>query len=580
MTKRLLRFLCLALALLGVCSAASAAYDLQIDAPPRISALLERHLDLARFRTEPDTTSAEVARLAQLAPAQVRDLLATEGYFNPVVEVRMASDAVVSVTVNIQPGPRAAVGAVSIKLTGTAANLPDADALQARLNAAWALPRTSAFSQTGWDDAKSALLNLLWIDRYPLASLTQSEALVDADKNSVALTLNVDSGPVFYFGDLRVTGLVAVPDSVISNVAAVQRGAAYKQQALVDLQERLQATGLFESVSVGIDPDPATAAAAPVLVTVRELQRHKLVLGLGYSANTGQRVSVDHLDHRVFGLPWQAKTSLMLAREERSIGTELTSYIQPGRYRNLLAAQVSRTQTDGYPVLTQRLRAGRTQDGERIERLYYLELDRSVANTAIGSLDGSALTANYQWVWRDVDSVVFPTQGQSLSAQVGAGLRFDGARSGQPFARALARATLYRHLGERWLGQARLELGYVAANSSAGIPQALLFRAGGDDSVRGYDYQALGVNQSGVIIGGRFLATASLEAAVPVLPEWLAAVFVDVGDASDTPHAWQANVGVGIGARWRSPVGPLRIDLARGVQAKRTKLHVSLGMVF
>ena len=318
-------------------------------------------------------------------------------------------------------------------------------------------------------------------------------------------------------------------------------------------------------------------------VRVREARRQRLVVGAGYGAKSGQRLTGEYTHLNTFGWQWQSKTAVELAREQRSIGTEMSSYPQPGRYRNLLGAKLGRAQLDGFVLATQRLRVGRSQDGERVERLYYLQWERAVANaapSAVMDLSASALTANYEWLWRDVDSVGFPTRGLTVSAQVGGGVRYGGALSGQPFGRVLARVTGYRPLAKPWFTQARLEFGQVLAANPAGIPQSQLFRAGGDDSVRGYGYQSLGLQTASAVTGGRVLATASAELAREVALNWLAAVFVDAGDATDRLANWRANVGLGFGARWRSPVGPLRLDLAYGTQPKRIKLHVSVGIVF
>jgi translocation and assembly module TamA len=112
----------------------------------------------------------------------------------------------------------------------------------------------------------------------------------------------------------------------------------------------------------------------------------------------------------------------------------------------------------------------------------------------------------------------------------------------------------------------------------------LLFRAGGDDSVRGYGYQTLGpTDASGTAIGGRVLATGSLEVARPIsakLPSLWLATFIDAGGAAPTWRDYHASLGYGVGLRWRSPVGPLRVDLAYGADVHRVRLHFTVGITF
>src|SRR5690606_3960366 len=132
-----------------------------------------------------------------------------------------------------------------------------------------------------------------------------------------------------------------------------------------------------------------------------------------------------------------------------------------------------------------------------------------------------------------------------------------------PFTRAWGRYTWYRPVGS-WYLTARAEAGQVFARESVGLPDTLLFRAGGDESVRGYAYRTLGPQVNGVVTSGRVIATGSLEIARPISPRrpafWWAS-FVDVGNAAAKWKDLDPAVGVGVGLRWRSPVGPLRIDL-------------------
>ena len=106
------------------------------------------------------------------------------------------------------------------------------------------------------------------------------------------------------------------------------------------------------------------------------------------------------------------------------------------------------------------------------------------------------------------------------------------------------------------------------------------FCSGGDQSVRGYAYQSLGVAQADAVVGGRVLGVASAEVVQWITPSWGAALFYDVGDAADTLSSFSAKQGVGVGARWRSPVGPINLDLAYGRATGKYRIHFSLGFAF
>jgi translocation and assembly module TamA len=126
----------------------------------------------------------------------------------------------------------------------------------------------------------------------------------------------------------------------------------------------------------------------------------------------------------------------------------------------------------------------------------------------------------------------------------------------------------------------RGELGATFAPSSDGIPQDFLFRTGGSNSVRGYAYQSLGVEEGSAIVGGRYLVTLSGEYTHWISPSWGAAVFVDAGNAVDDWQAMSLAVGYGLGARWKSPIGPLGVDLAYGEREGKVRLDFSLAIPF
>jgi translocation and assembly module TamA len=148
------------------------------------------------------------------------------------------------------------------------------------------------------------------------------------------------------------------------------------------------------------------------------------------------------------------------------------------------------------------------------------------------------------------------------------------------FARMRAHVNWLIPLGLRNDFLIRSEAGLVLAGSRFGIPSSFLFRTGGDQTVRGYAFESIGVPQGEAIVGGRYLATASAEYTRWITASLGAAVFVDAGDAFDRVQAFDVAVGYGIGVRWRSPVGPLRADLAYGERAKSVRLHFSVGYSF
>ena len=178
---------------------------------------------------------------------------------------------------------------------------------------------------------------------------------------------------------------------------------------------------------------------------------------------------------------------------------------------------------------------------------------------------------------------MLPTEGFSFAGQVGVGRSHGTDADPGIFTRAYVRLTGYLPLGRTWYSQARLELGQVFLGSHMVVPDSQKFRAGGDDSVRGYAYRSLGPLVDGLVSGGDAMYTVSFELARPFLasmPTLWGAVFVDAGNAADSFAQLHPAVGAGVGVRWRSPVGPLRLDWAWGAKTRKSRLHFSVGIAF
>jgi translocation and assembly module TamA len=570
--------------------AANAAYTLDIEAPGNLKTLLAQNLDLARFRSsgEAGITLFELDRLIAAAPAQARSLLETEGYFDAQVAVTRDDAAPPHVRVAVQPGERVRIADVAIDAQGPlkdAAQAGDAAATKAlhEFESGWTLPRGEPFTQSAWTAAKNKALGVLREHGYAQPDWAHSEAVVDPATHSVRLDLVAASGPLFHLGALDVQGLSRYDASVVRNLARYKPGDVYSESRIADFQERLQKAGLFESAVVDVDTASGNAAAAPVHVRVRESPLQQATLGVGVSANTGPRVTLEHVHRRPFGWQATAKNKFELGRDLKSWEGELISHPLPDEYRNLLAAGYSQLDSTDQQLTSAHLRAGRTQDIGRFERTYYVELLADTTRTPLGKNTSEATSLNYNWVTRRLDNVLLPTRGYTASAAVAGGYALSNPQPNGPFARALARITGYVPFGDRWYGQWRLEAGQVFARLDVGVPDSLLFRAGGDDSVRGYAYRSLGPLVNGVLTSGHVLFTSSVEVAHPVsakLPDVWGAVFIDAGQAAPRWSDLDPALGYGVGVRWRSPVGPLRIDLAYGEEVHKVRLHFSVGIAF
>lgn len=566
---------------------APAVYSLDIEVEDdyrdnRLRNLLQENLDIARYRaSEAALSRVELARLAAAAPAQAATLLETMGYFDATANVERIADDPTRLRLIVKPGPRTRVTKVEIDFQeGLAAD--DATALRDSLRKSWSLEVGDPFTQGYWSSAKNDLLVRARSGGFPLARWGETNARVDADTQAAELKLVLASGNRARFGELRIDGLKRQDREAVERLTGFNRGDAYTEQRLAEFQERLVKTQLFDSVRVQLQPETVAAdGTSPVLVTLTESSLQQATVAVGYHANNGQSISVEHLHRRPFDLPVRARSKLQLSRDLRGVELELSSHPQPDLKRNLASVQFEQDRSGDTVATNLGLRLGRLYESTTDERLSYVELLRA-RETAGGEVNTNlAVSVNQQWIRRRLDSALLPTDGHYTLALVGLGqVRGGGSDDSGPFGRMQFKLGVYKPFGG-WFGSARAEVAQVVARESVGVPEKLLFLAGGDDSVRGYAYRSLGPQKDGLTVGGRVMATGSVELAHPLLesiPNLWGAVFVDAGNAASRWQDFSAKVGVGAGVRFRSPVGPLKVDVARALDTGKWRLHFSVGI--
>ena len=589
-----------------LCASAAAAqgidYTVRIDAPRQLEELLEDNLDLVRWRGNARVDLEQLQRLVKEAPEQVKTLIATEGYYSPKVSAGLDTSGGRPVArVIVDPGEPVLVGDVDLVLRGfvpfdKGAAPFDANALRQR----WSLPVGARFVQGDWEGAKRDLLRAVAQTRFPRAQLVETSATVDPDERRALLRVVIDSGPEMRFGELRIRGLKRYPRNVITNLNQIKPGDEYSEAALQALQSRLQDTGYFSSVEVSADmravlnaeledlkdgdEDGASSPQAPVgptvlpvLVRVTENKRKNVEVGVGFSTDTGARAQLSYDDLNVLGK--RMKSDLLYEQKRQTARVDFFWPTSRKGYNDSVGAGIERNDVRGEITTTATVAARRSWGSPLLERSLVLEAlfeERQVPPQPKTRTRSIPLT--YTITKRKLDSLIQPTNGYVISGQLG------GAAlpilTDEKFLRLYLRGQAFKPMGESGTLVLRGEFGAVAAKEKLGVPSVFLFRAGGDQSVRGYGYRELGVRENGAIVGGKYLATASAEYQYWFRPPWGMAVFYDAGNAADKVGDLKPKSGYGVGARWRSPVGPINVDLAYGHALRKARLHFSLGFTF
>lgn len=575
-------------------SAARPSFDIEVrSANKDVRELLQRHLELQRFREVPDLDDAELQRLLGLAERDARQLLGTLGYFTPRLEIRRdpaAEGAVPRVVVDVDPGPIATVAGVDLAFEGDIrqTDAPDAAAQRAKIRDRWSLPAGRPFTQDGWTSAKTQALRDLVTHRYPAGKVSYSIADLDAATHRAQLGLRLDSGPLFRLGAMQVNGVERYDPVLVPRLAQLPPGSVFDQDQIQRAQLRLVGSGYFDSAFIYVDP-AGTPDPAPVQVNLREAPLHKVVLGLGFSTDSGPRATVDYTQNRLPGIGWRAITRLQLERKNPFIETELNAIPGEDLWRWGTSLRIERLDDGQLITHGQRLRVGRTRADEHIDRNVYVQFDRATVQaydptiTPEDTGDGTALSLNYIWNGRYFDATPSPTAGYSLGAEIGGGVTLVGSKSF--FQRTVVRTLQILPLQDSRL-QWRAEGGAVLAASRARVPSTQMFRTGGDTTVRGYGLRQIGVERANGIVGpGRYLMDGSLEWQRPirrngVVTPYETATFIDAGAVTDSLTRVRFSYGVGAGVRYRSPLGPLQVDLAYGVQVHRFRLHINLISTF
>jgi translocation and assembly module TamA len=580
--KYLLSFLLLLLWTLPVL-AESNQYQVEITAPSELKDILDKHLDMVKWRDNPRMSPVEWQRLYALAPQNIKNLAATQGYFSPIISPSFENQNGVYVAkFSVEAGNPVLVSHVDLKFTGDINTQPvDAKPNVDKLRDAWLMQKDTPFRQDDWNQAKRKLLTEFLVQRYPNASISNSKAEVNLETQTVALSVEINSGAAISFGNTTIVGLDRYKPRIVENLNPIKPGAIYNQSDLLTFQARLQESGYFQSVEVTTDTLNASNSAepnvAPIKVKVVENKSIKVSVGTGYSTNTGPRAQLSVDDLNLFNLGWRFTSNLKVEQDGQILSGEINLPITKSGYRDSLTGNLSHTFVEGLDLTITQVGVKRAWgDRKREQYISANLLTESATVDGAGSDDTYAGTLGYGIILRRTDNDLNPTRGYLFNVQF-TGAPFTSTSNGA-FLQSHIKTQAYYPITSSTQLIARAELGLVNGRNSA--PELFLFRAGGDQSVRGYAYQSLGIKEGDAIVGGKYIATGSVEIVQWLTSQWGAAVFVDGGNAANQLKNLSPVYGYGLGARWKSPLGPIGADIAYGEETGEYRFHFNIGVAF
>lgn len=532
-------------------------------------------LSLAESQLEAETSISEnrLDYLMRLAPREVRRGLEAFGYYDAEVESKISRDGDnVSVHFTVVLGKPVQVRNLLLDVSGEA----DKDPVIAYHVDSFQPKPGSVFHHGLYESSKINISRALNERGYFDSNLKTHKVEVTRAEHAADIALDWNSGDRYRFGEVKFEGH-QFNDGLLEKLVPWEAGQAFDQSELFALQKTLSDLDYFAGINVQPLPDQAKDGVVPVQVSLTPAKRTIYSLGLRYGTDSGagfassmERRWVNKRGHKLF-----AQFDVAQEKSDFTVQYRIPAFSNiEGWYgiRASLREEKILDVTTQYTELSLS-RSGRWRNWDLFGALEYKR--ERFENDLLGIRGYSTIVAPVISAERKkFDDINTPSKGYRFLAEARLGSTAIG--SDVDFLQLRSEVRYIRAIGSNNRILLRGELGTTITDDFDSLPPSQRFYAGGDHSVRGYGYRELG-ETAGVLIGGKNLATASVEFEHMFNPTWGGATFVDAGDAFD--EQFTANIGVGFGLRWRSPVGPIRIDLAHGLNEpdQNIRLHISLG---
>ena len=531
-----------------------------------------------------DVSGRRMAYLVREAEDETREALAPFGYYSPEIQVeRDRSNGVVTITVI--PGEPVRVRNSTVAIEGGA----ERDRYMREEVAAFAPGPGAIFDSSLYESSKTRISRRLAERGYFDADFLSRRVEVTRAEHAADIDLRWSSGVRY---DMGHVGFEQTPNQIIDpallgKLVYWDEGSYYHQGKLDRLRTSLVSLDYFSRIEIEPRTDEAAVAddgskRVPVKVTLTPAKRSIYTAGLSYGTDSGAGVRLG-LERRYVnkrGHKALAQVDFAQKRKTATVQYRIPAFAWlDGWYT--ASVQLADEQTDYMDNRRVEFVASRSGQVDRklnaVASLHVLRErwaytgDLDHPGYRYGSFTFPSLRAEYV----DADDRLYPRKG--LGGSVLLRGAHEGLGSDAGFLQAHARASWFKGVGTRSRLIVRGELGHTFTGEVVDMPPSLRFFAGGDRSIRGYGYREVGPRIGDFGLGGKNVVTTSLEFERYFNESWGAAVFVDSGSAFNGKDP-DMHTGVGIGVRWRSPVGPVRIDIARGLDDPRSPFTIGLNI--
>ncbi|MEN5302950.1 autotransporter assembly complex family protein [Pseudomonas sp. TWI628] len=528
-----------------------------------------------------DRDEEALLRFSRGAEEQARKAAQALGYYQAQIDTEVKppakADQPPQLIIKIDPGEPVRLRNVTVRVEGPASEMkafrvPDSRALRAG----------EQLNHGLYEDAKRLIQNQASRYGFFNGHFTRQRLAVDPQAGVADIELVYQSGPRYRLGAVKFTGDTPLDEDLLQRMVSFKPGTPYDSELIAQLNNDLQSSGYFEGVRVDAAPTAAVGEDIPVDVRLDTRKPRTMGLGLGFSTDVGPRGKANWTRHWVNpqGHSYGWETEISAPRQ--NVGLWYDVPLDPPLTDKLrFAGGYQNEEIAGTDTLSKLLTVGpewHSKLASGWQRVISLKYQREEYRLGDDSGLSNLLMPGVSFSYLRSDNRIDPHNGYRLQfdTQVAKeGLMSDtNLLHGNVLLKGL---TTVGH-NHRFLG--RVQFGGSATNGyKNNIPPSLRFFAGGDQSVRGYDYQTLSPkNSDGDRIGGRYLVAGSVEYQYSLAEKWRVATFIDQGNAFNTLELPSLKTGVGFGVRWVSPVGPLRLDLAKALDDDGgIRLHFSMG---
>ena len=599
--SRMLAMLTVLAVLGGLPVAARAGLSVRVDiegVPRDVERSIRAGLTLEAERRDRDLDEVRLRQLHAATPGEIAAGLEPFGYYRPSVRPELVADANGGWTARyeIEPGPPILLSAVDVRVVANTVGVEDADFR--RLAAEFPLRAGQRLDHTAYEEGKAALVDYAAANGYLDAAFEIAEIRVDLEAYDATISLRMDSGPRYRFGDTFLLVRDLEPE-LLRGYITYEKGDPIDVDKLTELQKGLSDSAYFQRVEVIPRRDlrdlrdGGQAPLVPIEVEMTLAPRQRWDLGVGYGTDTGARGSAELDVRRINRRGHRGEVAMKMSGVERSLAG---SYQIPGVYPRTdlvsFTAGYAELSPDTSQSATFLLGARRAQ--ERGEWRESLGLSYERADFEVGADQGVSELVVPEAIWTRIDAAdrLYPRAGRRLEFGVRGADRSLGSNAS--FVQATANWKQVTTLGERLRLIGRAAVGKNWTSDLRELSPRFRFFAGGDQSVRGYGYQSIGPrDEAGEPVGGETLVEASLEVdALFLRIERFAglgrfglAAFYDAGSAADGLGK-NLRQGAGVGLRWLSPIGLVRADVAWPVGSgggdvvhpnRGPRFHLSIG---